>query len=439
MDHRKPRSEWSLGRLAAVVGTMVVLAGVLTSQAQARAETVSGWVWHNAAALDTIDPAAPLDDLTPVRRSIGDAAIVGLGESEHGTSEETRLKHRVLRLLVERMGFRSIAWEEDWTTGLRLNDYIVSGKGDLKALMSQMSGQYQTGEVADVLRWLRGFNAVHADKVRFVGVEYYFTRQPAYDAVDAYVAKVAPGRLTELRRHLRPIRPPDDDIQKYVMKYMKEPDKKPYIDHAHQVYALVEHTPHRPGDRAYALALHHARQIVSFYEHFDQPGNEQNIYRDAHAAQNLKWWRDYSGDKVVYWAASAHVANAPNLHITAAPPQPEMRFPSAGSYLRRWYGCEYRTIGFTFDHGAVNVGTGQPATMPKPARDWFEQPFGAAGTDQFVLNLRTPAPEPVRRWLRAPIKTRGLAGGPDYMDGGTLGQWFDVIVHRQEVTPARPA
>ena len=26
--------------------------------------------------------------------------------------------------------------------------------------------------------------------------------------------------------------------------------------------------PHRPGDRAHAVTLHHARQIVSFYEHF---------------------------------------------------------------------------------------------------------------------------------------------------------------------------
>jgi erythromycin esterase len=46
----------------------------------------------------------------------------------------------------------------------------------------------------------------------------------------------------------------------------------------------------------------------------------------------------------------------------------------------------------------------------------------------------------VRRWLDAPLKTRGLAdGNPDsYMDGGSLAQWFDVIVHRQEVTPVLP-
>ena len=38
-----------------------------------------------------------------------------------------------------------------------------------------MSPQWQTREVADVLRWLREFNAGRADKVRFFGVEYYLT------------------------------------------------------------------------------------------------------------------------------------------------------------------------------------------------------------------------------------------------------------------------
>ena len=41
------------------------------------------------------------------------ASVVGLGESAHGAAEELTLKHRTLRLLVEDMGFRSVAWEED--------------------------------------------------------------------------------------------------------------------------------------------------------------------------------------------------------------------------------------------------------------------------------------------------------------------------------------
>jgi hypothetical protein len=44
------------------------------------------------------------------------------------------------------------------------------------------------------------------------------------------------------------------------------------------------------------------------------------------------------------------------------------------------------------------------------------------------------------QWLEGPITTRGRPdGGPDaHMAGGTLAECFDVIIHRQNVTPAAP-
>ncbi|SMC66232.1 erythromycin esterase family protein [Kibdelosporangium aridum] len=369
----------------------------------------------------------------PLRRAIGDAQIVGLGESVHGAAEELILKHRTMRVLVEQMGFRSIAWEDQWTTGLQVDEYIRNGTGDLDTLMSQLGGQWQSRKVADVLRWLRDFNAGRADKVRFAGVEYYLTGLAAYDAIDAYVASTAPERLAELRRHLKPIRPATPDIFDHIAKYQKVPDKQPFIDNARKVRDLVADLPENP---AQAITLNHARQIVSFYEHYSLSFADSLVHRDARAAENVKWWRDFSGDKIAYWAASPHTANAPRLRI-AVPPDPDWIFPSAGSYLRQWYGHRYLTIGFTFDHGTVRVGPSQTAVMPPPAPDWFEQPLGKTGIDEFVLDLRTPAPSPVRDWLQAPIKTRGLPdrGPGSYMAGGALAQWFDLLVHRQEVTP----
>jgi erythromycin esterase len=91
-------------------------------------------------------------------------------------AEEITLKHQVLRLLVERLGFRSVAWEDDWTLGQEINDYLLTGAGSVEALVGRMGPQWQSREVADVLRWLRAFNTGRPDSVRFVGVEYYLTR-----------------------------------------------------------------------------------------------------------------------------------------------------------------------------------------------------------------------------------------------------------------------
>ncbi|MFC5747996.1 erythromycin esterase family protein [Actinomadura rugatobispora] len=443
--------------VAPVIGAVVLLSGGVGLAAQAVAaeggvaaaqargvqdsRAVTAWVERNADRLRTVDPAAPLDDMEFLRGSVGDAAIVGLGEPAHRISEVTALKHRSVRYLVERMGFRSVAWEGDWTVGLEVDAYVRTGKGDVTALLNRMSPAWQTRETADLLNWMRDYNEGRrpADQVGFFGTEYYTTWLPAYEMVDRYVARVAPGRLPELRKYMKDIRPKKPDAFAHATWYRTEvKDKKPYIADARRVYELVDGLHH--GGQS--LALHSARQILWFYEHYDLPWDQAYISRDARAAENLRWWRSYSRDKVVYWAASAHSAVAPDLKVTV-PPGPDVAWPSVGSYLHRWYGSGYRSIGFTFDHGTVGTDADGTVTAPPPAADWFERPIGQAkGFRQFAIDLRNPAPAPVREWLRAPVKTRGVTDAESphdsFMSGGTLGQWFDVIVHRHEVTAARP-
>ena len=97
-------------------------------------------------------------------------------------------------------------------------------------------------------------------------------------------------------------------------------------------------------------------------------------------------------------------------------------------------------IGFTFDHGTYRTGEGATVELPPARAGWVEEPLGDVGAERFVLRLDRPVPSAVRGWLDAPLTTRGL---PEYGDrsiayGGTLREWFDVVVHTQEVTPAHP-
>lgn len=419
---------WMRTALALLAGAVTAL-GPMSASA-AGPDPVTGWAKRAAVPLRTVDPAAPLDDVTPLGRSIGAASVVGLGESIHGASEELALKHRVLRLLVERLGFRSIAWEEQWTAGLAVDRYIRTGKGDLGRLMDQLSPQWNNSEVADVLRWLRDFNATRRDKVRFTGVEFFLIPRQSYDSIERYVARTAPGRLPALRAHLREIRPPKGmDMYEYAGSLQQIPSK---VRHAQAVRALVAGIPHRDP-----LMLHTAEQIVLFYQHYNRPVAAQPQFRDAHSARNLQWWRAHTGDRVAFWAASAHTAVAPRLRLTD-PAGSDLHFASAGSYLRRWYGERYRSIGFTFDHGSVSTGYGPAQPQPAPARDWFERPLGSVGLDQFGLDLRRPVPRSVACWLHRPVRTRGLFGPGSVTTGGTLSEWFDLLVHRQAVSPARP-
>ncbi|HEU5159211.1 MAG TPA: erythromycin esterase family protein [Streptosporangiaceae bacterium] len=396
---------------------------------------VTGWVEANAVPLATIDPAAPMDDLAPLRKAVGSATVVGLGESLHDSHEEAVLKHRALRYLVEELGFRTIAWEEDWTVGHQVNAYIGGGEGDLDGLMRRMTATWRTREVADVLRWLRDYNAANDDKVEFVGVEVYATGLSAYDAVAAYIAEHAPGRLAQAERHLKAIRPPSADIGAWANRYFSEiDDKRPYIRHARGLYDLVARL--RGGGAEHRAVLQEARQIRSFYEYYAQ--TNLGAYRDARAAENLRWWRRESGDKIAYWAAIPHTANAPGQRLQIGPGEP-VSFAAAGSYLRRWYGRNYVSIAFTFTKGRVASGD-----VPPPPPRWSDAPLGAAGSAQYLLNLRANLTPEAKAWLSAPAKIRILArwdpAQPErfHMSGGTLGQWFDVIIHQQTITAIRP-
>ncbi|WP_157996111.1 erythromycin esterase family protein [Thermomonospora amylolytica] len=400
---------------------------------------VVDWVGRHAVPINGPDPEGALNDLAALRTVVGDAQIVGLGESTHGAGEETALKHRALRYLVEEMGFRSIAWEDDWTVGLEVNRYLLTGEGDVDAVVRKMSTTWHTREVAAVLEWLRDYNAAHADKVQFVGVEFFSTGLAAYDAVRDHIAEVSPGLLPAADHHLAEIRPKSPDIGAHLRWYYFEvEDKQPYVEHARRLYELVEKAPRRGAD--HRLALHHARQILSWYEYFAQ--DNMNDYRDIRAAENLRWWRDRTRDKVVYWAATPHTAAAPDLTITM--PDGVLRFDPAGSHLRRWYGHRYKSIAFTFDHGTLIDVNGSPAQVPSPPSDWADAPFGKVRPDQFILNLHTPAPPKVRAWLRTPSKMRIVAdydpARPDihHMTGAPLSRWFDAVVHRQAVTPPTP-
>jgi erythromycin esterase len=185
--------------------------------------------------------------------------------------------------------------------------------------------------------------------------------------------------------------------------------------------------------------VRHARQIVSFYTYYTLEGNAPNVYRDAHAAKNLDWWRRYTDNaKIVYWAASPHVAADRQMLIHSSA-RPDLSYATVGSYLRRWYAHQYRSVGFSFDQGTISGGPGQPIAAPAPQSGWYERPLGAVPSAQFMLNLHTPAPGPVRHWLQSPVTTRAPDAEPGgYVSGSSLADWFDVLVHCQRLSPAHP-
>src|SRR5699024_12738617 len=88
-----------------------------------------------AEPLRTLDPASADDsDLDAVRRVVRDARVVCLGESAHFTSELTRLRDRLLRVLVRVLGFSAFVLGSGLPVRLRVDEWVRDGRGELDAV-----------------------------------------------------------------------------------------------------------------------------------------------------------------------------------------------------------------------------------------------------------------------------------------------------------------
>ena len=145
--------------LAVAAAALLLVAPAAAADTEAADEPlVTDWIRRHAYPLSSVDPLAPLADLRPLRHMVGDARVVGLGESTHGAHEQFTIKHRVVRFLVEEMGFRALAFEEDWTKGIQLNEYVLTGRGDPQALLADAGPPWRTQEILDLIRWMYGYN-----------------------------------------------------------------------------------------------------------------------------------------------------------------------------------------------------------------------------------------------------------------------------------------
>ncbi|GGR41365.1 erythromycin esterase family protein [Streptomyces roseolus] len=207
---------------------------------------------RTAHPLRTTEPRGGTADLRPFGRMVGDARVVGLGEATHSSHEFLTLKHRLLRYLAEEKGFRAFALEGPWSTGLRLDAYLLRGEGDLEQIMDEeFQGAYRwwnNAEYRALLQGMRAYNVEHPkDPVRFVGDDGGCAGAELYDRVNAHATAARPGivpRLADLYRGLRPA----TDAETYVDAYLSKPpaERKELAERTGRALALLEQRPGKP-------------------------------------------------------------------------------------------------------------------------------------------------------------------------------------------------
>ena len=181
--------------------SLVLVVAVVVLSAQTRQEAaVAEWVRSTAIRLQTVEAGHGFADLQPLKRVVGNARIVSLGEATHGTREFFQLKHRLLEFLATEMGFTIFSIEANLPEAYRLNDYVLTGVGDPRQLLRGMYfWTWDTEEVLDMILWMRAFNASGRGRVQFTGFDMQ-TPTVAMEIVRAFVTRYDAPYMTTIAR-----------------------------------------------------------------------------------------------------------------------------------------------------------------------------------------------------------------------------------------------
>ncbi|MFC6591502.1 erythromycin esterase family protein [Deinococcus lacus] len=345
-----------------------------------------------------------LSELTPGTR------LLGLGEGSHGTAEHFALKGRIFRELVERHGFTVFLIEADYDDAYAI-DRWVRGEGTQSAEDITREFDFwtwQTQEMADLLRWMREYNAARGDKpeLRVAGVDM----QDPLGSL-GLLERLAPSgsRLSQLAGQL----------EAELARQMEQ--EKPDWARAKALAAWTDlHARSQPVGTSQQADLRHlgrtVYQGVSMVAGMSEGDfNQLNVVRDQAMAENTEWLlRElFPGQKAALWAH--------NFHVSKVPAEGQA-YANLGSHLSRRLGPAYRVIGFSFGGGTLRavpsradgwIGERPEALAAAQAQptslDGLTASLLPAGTPAAFLNVAAASQNPaLREWFAQPVSVSSV-------------------------------
>ena len=396
------------------------------------------WLEANVHPFAGSHHSLPHGDIEFLREIVGDARIVSLGEGTHGTRDFFEMKARILRFLVEEMGFNTFAIEATWPESRRIDHYVRTGEGDPRVFLSALYfWTWNTESVLEMIEWMREHNEAGGD-VGFHGFDMQFPGMALHN-VREYVREVDPTRAESVHEQTD-----------CLARYSNGPDSwggrnEPYTVQTPGYWASCRASldavrelflEHREGyealagEDAFAVALQSLRVALQY--HLQATGEQ---HRDASMAENTEWISGRIGaeGKMVLWAHNNHMANRPRRQ---------------GMYLRQTFGDDMVIFGFSHETGrfsGVDLRPGGargygPHDLESPVPGSFERVFANVNFPGFFLDLRNRDFDTQETyWLGETrlFRSIGCCLSPNY---GTwfdtpLAEWYDVIIHFKQTRP----
>jgi erythromycin esterase len=305
-----------------VAAFMVALFLTTNSRAQDDASGIVKSLNEVIVPITTMNPERSFSDLAFLKKTLAERSIVSLGEATHGTKEFFVYKDRLIRFMVTELGFKAIAFESDFSTVQRLDDYI-------NHKVDKLSGGYGgfpiIKETRAMLAWLRQYNQTCAtpDRVHLYGME-----ARGFNNISASILAAFNNLPAESKALLSRIK--DASYSALTKKDIKE--FQSIIPDLYQE-AELHKTP---------LNRHYITLLDQEVGHF--LGNDFGK-RDKYMAANVSWiLKQKDTEKMIIWAHNGHLSKSSLFGK-----------PSMGTHLYEKYKSKYFTIATDFSEGFVHI------------------------------------------------------------------------------------
>ncbi len=378
--------------------------------------------------------------------------MAGLGEATHGSHEDALLKSVLIQAMVEHHDLRVVLLEANRAGSALLDAYASGGPTGLLAAEAVKEAPVfrilKTEVMADLLTWLRGWNAVNPDrKVRVFGVDCQASSQDAGDALAA-LAAIDSAAAEALGPALAPMLSPEVKGLRHELM-LRQLTAAQRAD-AENACLILEAELDRAGLSSAAFTARRAWQGLSAFAletsdaDMSLDTEEYRNRRDLFMAENALALA--ADQRAVFWSH--------NLHVAGARPSGEgSGYVPTGAVLRERLGRNYcvliqdfasaiflsipDTEGLAADAAQVQIKRrARPGTLndllakASPATAWFD-----------LTALRDHAL--VQTWRKTPIGIDWYGGGasvePKETDIAQIppGNLFDLMVIHPELTPSR--
>ena len=283
---------------------------------------------EEADVLDVINNRAyslpHMSAIEPLIEKIGNARIVMLGESTHGTHEFYAWRSHISRKLIEEKNFNCIAVEGDWPDCYRVNRFVKGREGLNHRAMDVLhtfhrwpTWMWANHEMASFSKWLKAFNNGLPDKqkIGFYGLDVYSLWE-SMDNIMEYLRKTDPVSLKiaeEAFRCFEPYRKEEGIGYAKASQIVPELCQDDIVDLLRQLQTRV-HTYDTDSENIFSIEQN-ARVVTNaeeYYRTMVQGGPHSWNVRDKHMADTLDRLLEFYGpeSKVIVWAHNSHIGDA---------------------------------------------------------------------------------------------------------------------------------